>query len=263
MSHELRVEKLKGLEGYHDWSFAMESFLDSKSLGDCIKPSDDDEALPKESKASEIRKAKGYLVLAIDTSLYVHIRLCPNSLDIWSKLKTMYEDRGILRRMGLLQKFVSVRLENCASMQECIDNITSHATKLTSAGWSLTDEWLAGIYLIGLPEDYRPLLMSFEGRKDVITSDEVKIKLLDLEQKPRTSNDAAFLGRKGAKTFKKGQNRTITCYSCGGKNHKSVDCMAKSKPKTTETAKRHSQRASWQNHVRQTNGMLIVAHRAI
>lgn len=60
----------------------------------------------------------------------------------------------------------------------------------------MDDELVAGILMIRFTNEYRPLLMSFEGRKDTIKSDEVRIKLLDLEEKPEPSNDMAFLSKK-------------------------------------------------------------------
>lgn len=183
--NEMSIDKLKGAEDYYNWCFAMESFLEAKSLHECIIPKkENDLSAAKDDDEDHLRSAKGYLVIGIDKTLYVHIRHCKSALEIWYKLKNMYEDRGILRKIGVLYKFVTTKLENCSSMQEYVDTITSNAAKSITAGWSINDDLIAGILMIGLSPEYRPLLMSFEGRKDVITSEEVKMKLVDLEEKP-------------------------------------------------------------------------------
>lgn len=162
---EFFVDRLKGSENYYDWCFAMENYLEAKQLGDTIIPLKSDKKTPIETDEEKLRKAKAFLVMGVEPSHYVHIRECKTAMEIWNKFKVLYEDRGIVRRINLLINFLNVRLESSGSMQTYIDNITSNASKLNSIGWTISDEWLAAIYLVGLPLEYRPLLMSFEGRE--------------------------------------------------------------------------------------------------
>lgn len=69
-NNEFTVEKLKGAANYHNWSFAMENFMDSKSFGDTIRPirpSTDDDEISVESNREKLLKAKGFLVMGIDS----------------------------------------------------------------------------------------------------------------------------------------------------------------------------------------------------
>lgn len=95
---EFSIEKLKGAPNYHNWSFAMENFLEAKGYGNAILPSKADATKPTETDADKLSKAKGSIVVSIDPTLFVHIRQCKNSLEMWSKLKSMYEDRGFYEK---------------------------------------------------------------------------------------------------------------------------------------------------------------------
>lgn len=47
---------------------------------------------PKEVKPEKLSQAKTRLVLYVEESLYVHIEQCTSALQIWKKLKNLFED---------------------------------------------------------------------------------------------------------------------------------------------------------------------------
>lgn len=49
------VEKLRGSENYHDWSFSMENYLELKGYGDCIV---EDKSQPSSSSSATTISAK-------------------------------------------------------------------------------------------------------------------------------------------------------------------------------------------------------------
>lgn len=130
---DFTIERLKGASNYHNWTFAMENFLEAKGLGDSITPMKDDTTKPKETDAAKLNKAKGFLVVGVDSQLYVHIRQYKSAFDMWNKLKSMYEDRGLVRKIGLLRNLISMRLDSSDSMQTYIDQITDSISKCNLA----------------------------------------------------------------------------------------------------------------------------------
>lgn len=74
-----------------------------------------------------------------------------------------------------------MRLDNCDSMQVYIDQITDLTSKLDSIGFKVEDDWIAAILLAGLTDEYKPLIMSFEAQSDKISSETIKMKLLDTQ----------------------------------------------------------------------------------
>lgn len=229
---EFSIEKLKGAPNYHNWSFAMENFLEAKGYGNAILPSKADATKPTETDADKLSKAKGFIVVSIDPTLFVHIRQCKNPLEMWSKLKSMYEDRGLLRKIGLLRNLISMRLDNCDSMQVYIDQITDLTSKLDSIGFKVEDDWIAAILLAGLTDEYKPLIMSSEAQSDKISSETIKMKLLDT-QCTSDSKDSALLSRKKGKTSNKRNRR---CFICNDKDHLSSSCPKKP-PQKSQSAK--------------------------
>lgn len=212
---DFSVAKLKGSENYHNWVFAMENYIEMKKLSDCLKPKDDAHPNePSEENADKLSTAKSIIALSVEPDLYVHIRGCKSALAIWKTFQNMFEDRGLLRKIGLLRSLISVRLENCDDMQKYITEITTTASKLSSVEFEIQDDWLSAILLAGLTDEYKPLIMSFEAAK-TINSDEIKMKLLDTEISSNSPNNA-FYGKKNFKknAYKKDDKKKKKCKVC-------------------------------------------------
>lgn len=228
---DFAVEKLRGAENFHNWIFAMENLLEFKGLKKCIEVDDDGSVAEKD--AEKLAKAKTTLVLSVDSSLYVHIRSAKTALQIWKIFSDMYEDKGILGTVGLLMKFVSTRLSAFENMQTYLDEIISIGNKLERIGISMPDQLLAAFMLAGLTEEYKPFILGLQGNIGNISTSSVKMRLLDCQLGIfEKVNSNALLANKSEK---KKYQRSYRCYSCGGKNHKSSECMTK--PKNNENAK--------------------------
>lgn len=192
---DFSIEKLKGSENYHNWVFAMQNYIEMKKLADCLVPKDDaNPDIPKEESADKLSLAKSTIALSVEQDLYVHIRSCGSALAMWKVFQKLFEDRGLLRKIGLLKTLMSIKLENCENMQAYIGQITATASKLSCVNFEIQDDWLSAILLAGLTDDYKPLIMSFEAVK-TINSDEIKMKLLDTELSD-TGTNSAFFGKK-------------------------------------------------------------------
>lgn len=220
------VKKLLGSENYHTWQFAMQNYLELNNLDQCIVGTKEDPNVPVEKKAEKLKQAKARLALSLDESLFTHIRKATTALQIWNIFQTMYEDKGLIRKIGLLRQLISVRLDGSKSMQSYVNEIVNTSNKLSGIGFDIDDEWLGAIMLAGLTDEYKPLIMSLEGSGIKITGDTVKQKLLDTNEEASASGEAFFAKKN---TYSKGVSRGFTCYSCGGKNHKSADCRNKNK----------------------------------
>lgn len=211
------IEKLKGRENYSTWKFAIESYLELEDLSKCISGDETD--------TKKNAKAKAAIILSIEKTNYVHVKLAKTVKEVWDNLRSTFEDKGAVRKVTLMRKIVNTKLDSCESMDMYVSEIISTAHKLTEVGFEVPDEWLAIFLLSGLNDDYLPMIMAIESSDKKLTSDSVKTKLLQ-ETNTNTSNGESAFFVKGRQQSKK---KGIVCYSCKQKGHKSFECPDKSK----------------------------------
>lgn len=90
--------------------------------------------------ADKLSRAKTSLILSIDETLYVHITSCATAKDVFDTLKKTFDDAGLTREIGLLRALIGIRLENCASMEEYVNEIILTAHKLSSIGFVVPEK---------------------------------------------------------------------------------------------------------------------------
>jgi len=71
------VEKLKGIDNYNDWKFAMQQYLEHENLWGCVIG---DATAMQNSR--NMAKAKAKLVLSVDKVNYIHIRDAITSKEV-------------------------------------------------------------------------------------------------------------------------------------------------------------------------------------
>ncbi|KAG5863728.1 hypothetical protein JTB14_017929 [Gonioctena quinquepunctata] len=162
------VPKLKGRENYSDWSFAVQNMLVLDDLKTCLDGSETSETKDEQAKAK--------LILTIDPSLFVHVKDATSTKDLWTKLQKLFDDKGFCRKIGLLRALISIRLENCDSMECYITQLIETAQKLKGTGFQIDDSWIGSLLLAGLPEKYAPIIMAIEHSGIQLTVDSIKTK---------------------------------------------------------------------------------------
>lgn len=211
---------------------AMRAMLDLNGLEKCIVTGDAGEVDTDKQK-----KAKGRILLSIDESLYVHVENSRNAAEMWDKLENLFQNTGAMHKIGLIQKLINIRLENCESMSEYVSQISGAANKLNNIGLNIRDELVSAIMLAGLTEEFKPLTMGFEGSGIKTASDAVKTKLIDTAY--QKESHCVFLGKNASKD-KRSKNsdvRTPKCNKCGKKGHKSNQCRYTKDPKPNKNEK--------------------------
>ncbi|XP_055543383.1 uncharacterized protein LOC129728931 [Wyeomyia smithii] len=118
-------------------------------------------------------------------------------------------DDGMTRRIGLLRKLTSIRLSECSSVEEYVD-----------------DTWLASLLLMGLPDMYEPMIVGLEASVIKINADAVKAKILqDVKMSSVTkssSGDGAFYSHPKTKQKEKA---AIKCFKCKRLGHFASECQ--------------------------------------
>lgn len=211
------IEKLKGRDNYASWKFVIKTYLEHEGLWKSVEGT--------EENASKISKCRTTLILAIDPTNFIHVQEAETAKEVWDKLQTVFEDKGRVRRIGLIRQLSQTKLDECESMQVYVNTIVTAAQRLNAIGFKVDDEWLACFLLGGLSEKYRPMVMALDSVEIQLSSDAVKTKLL--QEIPSDSKNSAFFNNAKQKQKKGG----IRCYTCNKKGHKSPDCPDKNKLK--------------------------------
>ena len=81
------IEKLKGSENYHDWSFSARAYLELKKLWSAVEA--------KATNANANLHAKSELVLMMNKAVFPHIRCAKTAKEIWETLEKLYEDKAL------------------------------------------------------------------------------------------------------------------------------------------------------------------------
>lgn len=248
------VPKLMGRENYADWAFAVENVFVLEGLSKCLDGTETDTVM--------ISKAKAKLILTLDSSLFIHVKDTSSAKEVWEKLKKLYEDSGFARKIGLLRKLISLRLDNSESMEHYVNQVIDTSQKLERCGFQLNQELIGSLMLAGLTDKYEPMVIAIEHAGIDVTADSIKSKLLDMHLTDADNNRSsagAFIsstfdrGNRGGanssvacKGFSKGNKggasssfkkptKEVTCFKCKKKGHFMNKCPENKKPSEDST----------------------------
>lgn len=212
------IPKLIGRENYSTWTFSVQSYLEHEDLWDCV--------IGTETDAKKLVKAKSKIVLLIDPINYVHVQNSKTAKEMWDTLKSVFEDSGLTRRVGLLRSLIMTRMENCDSVDEYVNQIVTTAHKLIGIGFAVSDEWIGTFLLAGLSDEYKPMIMGIESSGVKITGDSIKMKLLQDVRTTKQQGEQAFYGGKQRYNNKSVKNKGgPRCYECNQIGHKANECV--------------------------------------
>lgn len=204
------IEKLKGIEDYNNWKFMMKMILMHEDLYECIEGEDCNDEKKKQ-------KALAKICLSVGPSALQHVRNARSPYEAWTSLKKAYEDTGLCRRLGLLRSLFGVKLKEMEGMQSYVSKITELAQQLSDISSPLDDEFIAVILLSGLTNDFDPLIMALENSNVKLTSEAVKSKLLQEQQR---RDEKSELPEMNALAIKK----PFKCFRCKKTGHLKRDC---------------------------------------
>ncbi|KMQ85146.1 retrovirus-related pol polyprotein from transposon tnt 1-94 [Lasius niger] len=89
----------------------------------------------------------------------MHVQDTKTAAEAWEKLKKAFEGTGLTRSVGILHILITTQLTNCASVNDYVNTVITTAHKLAGIGFKIGDEWIETLLLVGLPEEYKPIIM--------------------------------------------------------------------------------------------------------
>lgn len=207
----IQIEKLRGRENYDIWKRVAQSYLTINNYWSCTK-SEVTEATSEAIKDKH-EKAMSELYLMIEPQLYPYIEDCDQVKQAWTALSNAFSDSGTSRKVFILQQFASTKYNDCASMENYVNTMTSLWAKVKAVGFKIDEEVAASLLLAGLPAAYQPMILGLENQKTSLTMDYVKNLLLQGAITKDDSADGALFSK--GKHFSK-KKKQVKCYNCGG-----------------------------------------------
>lgn len=157
--------------------------------------------------------------------------------EVWDTLTSVFQDKGASRKVNLLKQWISLKAENCGSLQEYVHKSVALRAKVKTVGFDISDEIAGSIVLCGLGTEYNSLVMSLEG-KGGITFDGVKNDLLQTVDFVDVSENALVVKpRNGNNLFNNKKVDPVKCYDCGGPHYKRNCRKNKNKHQSKKTEK--------------------------
>lgn len=138
------------------------------------------------------------------------------------KLLSMFEDKGLTRRIGLLRKLIPTTLEGSDSLEEYIGDVIGTANKLSGIGFKIDDEWVGSFLLAGLTDEYKPFIMGIESSGIKIVGDSIKSRLYEIGSIANKDQERVMYSKKNRSDKLKLKNK-IMCYECNKFGHKQAD----------------------------------------
>lgn len=214
-SKSFSIEKLRGRENYDTWKRAAQSYLTINGYWSCTKSEVNDAT--SETIKEKHDKALSELYLMVEPQIYPYLEGNDQVKTAWTALANAFADTGTCRKVYILQQWTSTKFNDCASMEDYVNTMTSLWAKVKAVGFRIDEEVAASLLLASLPAAYQPLIFGLENSKENLTMDFVKNLLLQgALVKDDSPGGAMFM--KGKKHFKKNKN-PVKCYNCGGPHY--------------------------------------------
>ena len=228
------VVKFSG-KNWTTWKFQIQVILKSKGYYDIVtgivpRPlQDTTEWDNKDAKAQEV------VVTRLDEKVLTHILTCTSSAEMWTKLKTVYENQSQVSVHLLQQRFFSLEYEegNAAGFISQIEEIKGNLGHL---GEKISDKMAMTKVLMSLPESMKHFVSAWESApSESQTLANLMSRLMIEEERNKSAEKSTALAAKSKWAKHK---KDIKCFECKELGHVKRNCP-RLKSKICSFCKKH------------------------
>lgn len=205
-------DKLDGVASYHNWKFQMKMALIMEGLWSCIERTEGEVITPAKDQ-----RALARICLSVKSNCIQYLRSVTTAKQAWEKLKEVFEDKGLYRRVLLLRKLHRSNYNDYSSMGEYIDGVMTLVQQLADIGRVIEDKEVAELLLSGLPQEFDVLVSSLETANilENLTSEAVRARLLQEEFRKQSDNGVSVPS----------ESSFIVCHYCKKPGHIKSKCF--------------------------------------
>lgn len=245
-------------DNYETWKLQMRAILIKNDAwgyvsGTISKPTViDADAASAEAERQWIAtdlKAQSDIILAMNPSEIKQTKGCETSRAIWQKLEGIYQSMGPARKATLLNRLMSLKLQDGDDAREHSRRFFDTVDKLSEMEVEINQELLAVMLLRSLPESYENFRCAISSRDELPSLERLKIKIAEeydarKEMDKNAGQSAMFAGKtkgrynKKEKYHRKGSDKHATpkddskikCHKCDVIGHRAKNCQTTKKP---------------------------------
>ena len=222
------VEKLSE-KNYSAWKVRVQLILQDRGLWKYVEGAKADP--PSEVKLHEAweekdQQARAQILLSVSDLLLPTVRHTRSAKEAWSKIASVFEQKGLSAQVFLRRKLVNLRFEESESMQTHLNTIRDIVDELAAINVVIKDEELAIITLCSLPNRFDSLIVSIESRPaNEITFEYVSNRLLGEYHRQSELSDVSSSSESSALLVR--QSKSFKCVHCGRSGHTVQRCWDK------------------------------------
>jgi hypothetical protein len=218
------------------WKYRVQLVLKSRRLwkyvdGTAVMPPPSASVKEWDTWHDHNQQALSQIALTVSNSVIGHIRTAVTAQEAWTKICSVYEQKGLAAKVFLRRKLLNLKLNGGTRMQDHINTVRNLSEQLSAIGVPISDGDLAITLLCSLPESYDFVAIALESRPEAdVTFDVVSTRLLaeELRQDEAHSQlltNTTINAEIGA--FRTTIKSKLTCSYCGRSNHTEDKCWDK------------------------------------
>jgi gag-polypeptide of LTR copia-type len=121
MNNTIPFDRLKGRENYSVWKVGAKAHLIIKGLWNCCETALADGASAAEKLSDQ--KAIAEITLLLEPSNYTYIDSAKTAKAAWDSITAAFDDTGTGRKVLLLKQMVSLKMEQCISIEDYVNKM--------------------------------------------------------------------------------------------------------------------------------------------
>ena len=186
---KLSIDKLEGAKNWQIWKYQMQAILEARELwghvnGSAISPEVSESSAAAQSAFEKAqKKTKALLVTSIKSDLVHLITECQTPKEIWDKLKERFERDTVANKLFLKQKFFSLKMKECESLDEHFRRMKEITDQLAAIKAPIPEDEHIVALLLSLPRSYNTLITALTTKGDDLNLAKVHQALLSEEEK--------------------------------------------------------------------------------